>query len=62
MVARQSHASHSGLSAHGVAHVRLFNEARKLSLAKDDANGHLLNDAVTVHINEESHGDADNTE
>jgi hypothetical protein len=50
------------LSAHSVAHVKQFNETRNLSLAKEDDISNLLNDAVTVHIDKESHRNSDDTE
>jgi hypothetical protein len=56
------HQTQRGLSAHSIAHVRHFNQAQNRSLAKEDAIGNLLNDAVAVHIDRESHMNPDDTE
>jgi hypothetical protein len=58
----RSHETQRGLSAHSIAYVRQFNRAQNLGLAKEDAIGNLLNDAVTVHVDRESHKSPDDTE
>jgi hypothetical protein len=62
MVYHRPRETQSQLSAHSVAHVKQFNETRNPGLAKEDAISNLLNDAVTVHIDKESHRNLDDTE
>jgi hypothetical protein len=52
MAAKSSYGRVAGADASHTAQVKEFNKLYKSSLAEDDANGVLLNEAVTMHLSE----------
>jgi hypothetical protein len=52
MAAKFSYGRVAGADASHTAQVKEFNKLYKSNLAEDDANGVLLNEAVTMHLSE----------
>jgi hypothetical protein len=52
MAVNSSYGRGAGADTSHIAKVKEFNKLYKSSIAEDDANGVLLNDAVSMHLSE----------
>jgi hypothetical protein len=55
MAERRHYATSQQLDEQAAAHIMEFSKTRKLDLAKEDANGNLLNEAVIVNLDRARH-------